>query len=69
MVIENHVTITGVKKGQQYVIRVEAVNEAGRGEFAQTEEAITPENISCSFCRSEERSHKSPTPSGGPERG
>jgi len=49
MVIENNVTITGVKKGHQYVIRVEAVNEAGRGEFSQTEEAITPENISRSF--------------------
>jgi len=47
MVIENNVTITGVKKGHQYVIRVEAVN--GRGEFSQTEEAITPENISRSF--------------------
>jgi len=49
MVIENNVTITGVKKGHQYVIRVEAVNEAGRGEFSQTEEAITPKNAPSSF--------------------
>jgi len=40
MVSGNRVTIRGLKEDKRYMIRVEAVNEVGRGKFAQTVKAI-----------------------------
>lgn len=50
MVIQNHVTITGLTNGKRYEFRVEAVNEVGGGEFVQKPDPVTLARSFCYLC-------------------
>ena len=49
VVFGTHVTIIGLIQGLQYVIRIAAVSEIGRGNYIETEEPIIPKPAPSSF--------------------
>ena len=43
-------TVKGLQEGKPYEFRVAAVNEAGPGKYAETDDAIKPEAPPCLSC-------------------
>ena len=49
---DNNYTVKGLTNGKEYEFRVAAVNKAGHGEWAETEQAIQARPPDCMFSQS-----------------